>query len=245
MISAIKLMIIIGILEGLSSALGGFFSGIIKINSNNVIASLYEISAGMMTSIVCFDMLPESFKISNIYFSVFWVIIGVIIILTINNFSKKINKNTNNKKINMSIKTFILVLIMTAHNITEGIAVGASLDYSRALGLSILISIFLHNIPEGMVVGISMKLDGKSLFENIKYCILVGMPTGIGAFIGNLIGSISDKFIALSLSLSGGAMLYIVACDLIPSSQALSKEKKVYIMYIIGLILGIFATNIY
>lgn len=237
---ALKLMIVIGILEGFSSGLGGALTYLIKIKSDNTLASLYAITAGMMTAIVCFDMLPESFEISNVYYSIIWIIVGVLLIILLDMIYRK--KSVSPKS--LSKTSLILIIAMSAHNITEGLAIGAGASYSFALGLSILISIFLHNIPEGMVVGISMRLEKKTIFQNLKYCILVGIPTGFGAFIGRIIGNISDKWIAASLSLSAGAMLYIVSCDLIPNSQKLTKNVKVYLTYIVGVIFGILATNI-
>ena len=70
------------------------------------------------------------------------------------------------------------------------------------------------------------------------------MPTGLGAFVGKLLGDVSNNFIAASLSLSAGAMLYIVSCDLIPSSQKIDNDKKIGITYIFGIILGILSTQI-
>lgn len=248
MIEALKLLAFVGILEGFSSGLGGLLSGIVSTNSKKIIASLYQISAGMMSAIVCFDMLQESFNISSLFFTILFTIIGVILILYLDIYIEK-NNSEKNKKNNIKGKKFktsslIIMFAMAAHNITEGLAIGAGSSYSFKLGLSILISIFLHNIPEGMVVGISMKLEKRSLLENIKYCILVGMPTGVGAFIGKLLGDVSKNFIAASLSLSAGAMLYIVSCDLIPNSQKVDDDKKIGITYILGMILGILSTQI-
>lgn len=248
MIEAIKLLIFVGLLEGFSSALGGFFSSIIKAESKNIVASLYEISAGMMTAIVCFDMLPEAFEISNLWFGILFTIIGVLLIFLLDFYVEKhSDKNKMEgkiKKIKFKTSSIIIMIAMAAHNITEGLAIGAGSSYSFNLGLSILISIFLHNIPEGMVVGIAMKLENRTFLENIKYCTLVGMPTGLGAFIGKILGNISDSFVAASLALSAGAMLYIVACDLIPNSKKISHDKKVYAMYIAGMVLGIISTQI-
>ena len=45
----------------------------------------------------------------------------------------------------------------------------------------------------------------------IFYVILSGITTGIGAFFGAIVGSISEEIIALCLSFAAGAMLYIVS----------------------------------
>ena len=45
----------------------------------------------------------------------------------------------------------------------------------------------------------------------IFYVILSGITTGVGAFFGAIVGSISEEIIALCLSFAAGAMLYIVS----------------------------------
>ncbi|MNP11826.1 Zinc transporter ZupT [compost metagenome] len=242
MSDAIKLLFFITILEGLSSSFGGLIGASIKAKSKNMIACLFELSAGMMTAIVCFSMLPESFNIASIWYGIMGVIIGVAIIYFLDKKIENSNDKNNIKK--MSNTSLIIIIAMAGHNIMEGIAVGAGTSYSITLGVTIILSIFLHNIPEGMIVGITMKLENKKFFDIIKYSALVGMPTGIGAFLGNIVGSVSNEYVAISLSLSAGAMLYIVACDLIPSSKNMSQNKKVSMVYILGIILGILATRI-
>ena len=49
--------IYIAILGAMSSLIGGFLGAIICINKKSVISFLYEVTAGIMTGIVCFEML--------------------------------------------------------------------------------------------------------------------------------------------------------------------------------------------
>lgn len=239
----IKIVLFFSILGAISSGIGGFLTTIFKIKSNKFTASLFEITGGIMTGIVCFDMLPESFSIASIWYSIFGVIIGVIIVYFINYFVER-----NNNKINYKLKgknsivysttSVAVILSMGLHNAIEGLAIGSGFSYSYSLGLSLLISIFLHDIPEGMVVGITNKKDTDNVFNIIINTILVGSCVGIGCIIGLLVGKIDDKFIAFSLSIAAGAMLYIVSCDLIPYSKKLTNSKITSIMYILGIVIG-------
>ena len=76
----------------------------------------------------------------------------------------------------------------------------------------------------------------------IYYVILSGVTTGIGAFFGALVGTISKQIISLCLAFAAGAMLYIVSGELIPESSKLYQGRMNSIGNIIGFILGIFAT---
>ena len=60
-------------------------------------------------------------------------------------------------------------------------------------------------------MAIPMKNGGMKPGKVIFYVILSGVTTGIGAFFGAIIGSISEQIISMCLSFAAGAMLYIVS----------------------------------
>ena len=60
-------------------------------------------------------------------------------------------------------------------------------------------------------MAIPMKNGGMKPLKVIIYVILSGVTTGIGAFFGAIIGSISEQVISICLSFAAGAMLYIVS----------------------------------
>lgn len=234
MLESLLLSSTIAILGTLSSLFGGILGSIFKFKNKNIIAFLYEITAGMMTGIVCFEMIPESFEIANIFYSLIGIIIGVILIYFIDLIVMKFNTKSNNRQ----IMVIIVVLSMAIHNAIEGLAIGSSFSFSISLGVSVFIGMFLHDIPEGMVVGITSKLGGKKVKKIMIETGFVGACVGIGTFIGNYIGKIESKYIAFCLSVAAGAMLYLVACELIPQSKENSKNKKIYLAYILGIIIG-------
>lgn len=88
---------------------------------------------------------------------------------------------------------------------------GSGFEASIKLGLSLAIAICLHDIPEGISMAVPMKNGGMKISKVIFYVVLSGITTGIGAFFGAIIGSISKEVIAICLSFAAGAMLYIVS----------------------------------
>ena len=228
------------ILGVLSSLIGGFLCTIFHIKTKRTISILYELTAGIMTGIVCFEMLPESFEISSLIYSLIGIIIGVMVIYILDILVYKFSKKSNTTK-----KVALVVMIsMAIHNIIEGLAVGSGFSFSLNLGITVLLGIFLHDIPEGMIVGITSKVSGKKNKNIMIETAIVGACGGIGTFIGNYIGKIDDRYISLSLSVAAGAMLYLVACELLPESKMNSKSKNVYLMYIIGIVLGALLSRI-
>jgi len=225
----------------ITSVIGVFIGNVINSKRSTIVAGLYEISAGMMTGIVCFEMIPESIEISNIYLTLFGCILGIALTLILDVFVNRYNKTKGNL-INSS--ALIIIISMSVHNIVEGIAIGSAFVFSLSLGISLLVLNIVHDIPETIVVGIGLNKEKRKMVNKVIKAIYLGLPTAIGAIIGSILGSISDTYIALSLSISGGCMLYIVSCDLIPSSKEISKRKFVSLIYIIGLLIGLYIIKI-
>lgn len=232
------------ILGAISSGIGGMLSSIIKIRSNTIVAGLYEITSGIMTGIVCFDMLPESFSMAPIFYSIFGTVCGILMVCFINYLVEKNDKKYNSKtfpfkmkpKSKISNTALVVMISMGLHNAIEGLAIGSGFSYSYSLGISILISMFLHDIPEGMVVGITNIKDTDNKMKVIVNAVLVGACVGIGCVVGLVVGNIDDKYIAFCLSIAAGAMLCIVSCDLLVMSKRLTSNKLPSIMYIIGIL---------
>lgn len=240
MINTIKITIYIAILGTLSTGIGGIIGGILKIKTKKVLSFLYEITSGIMTSIVCFEMLPKCFEITNIFFCILGILLGSFLICLIDILVKKFNSIKNNNRIIASV----IMISMSFHNIIEGIAIGASFSFSFSLGITVLLSIFFHNIPEGMLVGITSKIDGRNTIKAILNSLICGAFIGFGCYIGCYIGNINNDLISFSLSIASGAMLYIVICDLIPEAVIYTKDKLIYITYILGMLIGIILSRI-
>ena len=133
---------------------------------------------------------------------------------------------------------------LAIHNFPEGLAIGSGFGASLTLGYSLAIAICIHDIPEGISMAVPMKNGGMKTGKVLLYVILSGVTTGIGAFVGKIIGGISESVIAMCLSFAAGAMLYIVSVELIPESNGLYKGKLATMGTIIGFILGLIAVNI-
>lgn len=229
------------------TTLGGILGVVIKKNSNKFLSFILSFASGLMMAVICFDLVPEALGISSIYEVVLGVIFGVISMIFCDIIVKK-KFNTKQKEYsskNDLLKTGIIVSIgLAIHNFPEGLAIGSGFEASLRLGLGLAIAICLHDIPEGISMAVPMKNGGMKKSKVIFYVILSGITTGIGAFFGAIVGSISEAVIAICLSFAAGAMLYIVSGELIPESNKLYKGRMSAVGNIIGFIIGIFATKI-
>lgn len=229
------------------TTLGGILGVVIKKNSNKFLSFILSFASGLMMAVICFDLIPEALGISNIYSIVFGILMGIISMIFCDILVQKkfkVNLDAKTERDNL-LKTGIIVSIgLAIHNFPEGLAIGSGFEASLKLGLGLAIAICLHDIPEGISMAVPMKNGGMKKSKVIFYVILSGITTGIGAFFGAIVGSISETVIAVCLSFAAGAMLYIVSGELIPESNQLYKGRMSAIGNMLGFIIGIFATKL-
>lgn len=223
----------------IGTTLGGVLGAIFKVKSNKFLSFILEFAAGLMTAVICFDLIPEALEIVSITLCIFGVLLGVVSMIFCDKLVNKVYSKKENE--NSLLKTGIIICIgLAIHNFPEGLAIGSGFDASQKLGLSLAIAIALHDIPEGMSIAVPMKNGGYSKAKSIILTAISGLTTGIGAFFGAIIGNISLNLIGISLAFAAGAMLYIVSCELIPESNRLYKGRMGSLGNILGLIIGMF-----
>ncbi len=229
------------------TTLGGILGVLLKVPSKKFLGFILSLASGLMTAIVCFELIPEALEISNIYNILSGIILGIISMIGCDLLVEKRFESNNSvlKSKNSLLKTGIIVSIgLAIHNFPEGLAIGSGFEASLKLGYSLAIAIALHDIPEGISMAVPMKNGGIKTSRVIFYVILSGVTTGLGAFFGAIIGTISQGIIAMCLAFAAGSMLYIVSGELIPESNKLYKGRMNSLGNIIGFILGIFSTII-
>lgn len=236
-------ILLIGLFYGtVGTTLGGVIGAYFNIKSRKMISFILEFAGGLMTSVVCFTLIPESLELTDLTNCLFGIFLGIITMIIS---SEYIERKIENKKTNILLKTGLIVGIgLAIHNFPEGIAIGSSFIASKIVGYSIAISILLHDIPEGLGMAIPLKKSGMSRRKIILYTFLSGVTTGIGAVIGNLLGNISNNIIGIMMSFSSGAMLYIVSGEIIIESKKIYKGRFGGLGNILGMIVGIFVSKI-
>lgn len=120
-----------------------------------------------------------------------------------------------------------LFLAVTIHNIPEGLAVGfafggamlvgSTAAYISALGLAIGIAI--QNIPEGAAISLPMKQETGNNFKSFLYGTASGIVEPIFAVLGVFLATQLTMLMPWLLSFAAGAMIFVVAEDLIPDAK--------------------------
>ncbi len=232
---------LLGLVFGIiGTSIGGVIGAFLNLKSNKYICFILEFAAGLMTAIICFDLIPEALNIVNISTCIIGIFIGILVMIYCNRIINKSSKNLEKEKSSIFKTGIIIATGLAIHNFPEGLAIGAGFEASNSLGLKLAIAIALHDIPEGISIALPLKVSGMTKTKSILITVLSGLTTGLGAFLGVIIGNISFILIGLSLSFAAGCMLYIVSCELIPESKKRYSGRFSSLGNMIGLITGLF-----
>jgi len=125
-------------------------------------------------------------------------------------------------------RTTMLVLAVTLHNIPEGMAVGLAFGMAGKAGagaglasaIALAIGIGLQNFPEGAAISLPLKKEGLSSKRAFTYGVLSGFVEPIAGIIGVLLVGGIVSIMPWMLSFSAGAMIYVVAEELIPEANS-------------------------
>jgi len=124
-------------------------------------------------------------------------------------------------------RSTLLVLAITLHNIPEGLAIGvafgavaAGFPSASIMGaIALAIGIGIQNFPEGVAVSMPLRRDGMSRRKSFFYGQFSGMVEPIAAVIGALAVMFIQPILPYALSFAAGAMIFVVAEEVIPGSQ--------------------------
>ncbi|HOE56088.1 MAG TPA: ZIP family metal transporter [Bacillota bacterium] len=235
----------IGFLCGtIGTGLGGILTIILGNPTKRFMAVLLGFTSGIMISVVCFDLLPEAFNIGGLFISLAGIVLGVGIILIIEQFIPEGTSRKPGEDLDFIRSGILLGIGIAIHNFPEGLAVGSGFAASNNLGLGLAAIIGIHDMPEGIAMAVPLRIGGTNRIRILLYTVLAGIPMGLGAFVGELLGQISPEFICLCLSFAGGAMLYITCGELIPKTHNVYKGRISAIGMIAGILCGIIMSNV-
>jgi len=118
-------------------------------------------------------------------------------------------------------RIWLFVAAVTLHNFPEGMAVGVSFgagDFEA--GRVTALGIGLQNIPEGLAVAVALTTIGYRRSAAALIAAATGLVEPVAGLIGVTIVSLAQAFLPWGLGLAGGAMVYVVASDIIPDAHA-------------------------
>jgi ZIP family zinc transporter len=124
-------------------------------------------------------------------------------------------------------RSVLLVSAITLHNIPEGLAVGvafgaAAAGFSGATlsgAVALAVGIGLQNFPEGTAVAMPLRREGLSRSRSFFYGQLSAVVEPVAGVVGAAAVILARPILPYALAFAAGAMIFVVAEELIPEAK--------------------------
>lgn len=131
-------------------------------------------------------------------------------------------------------RSILLVFAITLHNIPEGLAVGVAFGAanaglsgaSLASAIALALGIGIQNFPEGMAVSMPLRGEGISKGQAFFWGQASGIVEPIAAVLGAAATLSMRTLLPYALAFAAGAMIYVVAEELIPEAKNSSSDHS-------------------
>lgn len=220
------------------TALGSLVVCFFKEMNKKVLNTVLGFSAGVMIAASFWSLISPAIDLSEELGYIAWVlptigfIVGGLFVLLSDKFLDRALKNKQGLKGADSLKrSILLVSAITIHNIPEGMAVGVAFGgiASGVPGMTLIgaimlaVGIGIQNFPEGAAVSLPLRNEGFSRFKSFMIGQASALVEPISAILGVILVLGVRSVLPFLLSFAAGAMLAVVARELLPESV---KENK-------------------
>ena len=122
-------------------------------------------------------------------------------------------------------RSALLMTAITLHNIPEGMAVGLAFALAvsgedLAAAAALALGIGIQNFPEGVAIALPLRQEGRSRGLAFLGGVLSGSVEPVAGVLAVLIAAAAQPVMPWLLSVSAGAMLYVVVEELIPQAHS-------------------------
>lgn len=243
-------------------ALGGGLAVLVHSPSDRQMGLLLRFTAGIMLSVVCFDLIADAREGMGMAAVIVWIAVGFLATFLLNCWIDKRAHHVHSHDHHhgedeheqeqelcacgghtLHTAGLVLAAAVALHNMPVGMAIGATFAGTEHAGtyagLIAALVIGLHNLPEGMSIAAPMLSSGTRPVRAVLLAAASGIPTVFGALIGYGVGAMNGALLGVSLSFAAGAMLYVVLGELLPEAEQLWRHRLSGFATLAGMLLGL------
>lgn len=203
---------------------------------------LLGFTAGVMLSVVAFDLLPEIFEMAAVAgFDPRWAMVALICGFLVFHIAEKVflvhhtheDDYGEHKHNHASLGSFSASALIL-HSFFDGAAIGLGFQASPAVGVVVALAVIAHDFSDGLNTVSLMIAHGGSDSRAKQFLFLDAIAPVLGG-IATLFFTFSTNTLILYLGFFAGFLIYMGASDILP--QAHSKDSSLWT--VLATILGV------
>jgi zinc transporter ZupT len=216
------LVFVAALITAVATGLGAIPFAFIRTVSKEMVAYANAIAAGLMMG-ASFGLVAEGTNYGASQ-TVTGGVLGVIFILITQRYLAGHEVEFGGLKGADARQMILMIIVMTVHSFSEGVAVGVSFGGGMALATVITVAIAVHNIPEGLAISAVLRPKGQSVGKCAAWSIFSSLPQPIMAVPAFLFVEAVRPALPYGLGFAAGAMLFMVLVELLP--EAFEQARK-------------------
>jgi ZIP family zinc transporter len=190
-----------------------FAGGLLALGLRDKLHLILGFSAGAVIGVAFFDLLPEAIDTARGFqppaVILAWSALGFLSYLVLDRML--LVHGVAPPRANAG------ALVLCAHSLLDGIAIGFAFQGSRAVGLIVAAAVLTHDFSDGVNTMNIVLRNGGERARGLRWLLADAAAPAAGIAATRLWAMPADRF-GLALALFGGFFLYIGASDLIPES---------------------------
>lgn len=223
-------------LGGVSTTMGSLAGCLLGRAGERVLPALLASAAGIILSLLGFELFPESIATGGFTATLFGLLVGIFAARKIDGLSRRVAIISFKKGADVYLRAgLLLALGIAVHNFPVGLAMGASFMNEVKTGIDLAVAMLFHNFPEGLAMSIPLVMGGMDRIFILSVASSVAVPAGFGAFLGAAFGYVPHGLLSVIFGTAIGTILYVTCHEII---GPMLKNRK-YLVVIFGLCLGI------
>ncbi len=228
------LVFLYGLATALATGLGALPFAFVQNISPRVVASANAIASGLMLG-ACFGLVAEGTN-HGAWQTIAGANIGVLFILATQRFLHGHDVEFGVARGAGARQMLLMVVVMTVHSFSEGVAVGASFGGGMSLAAIITIAIAVHNVPEGLAISAVLRPRGVSVAGCAGWSIFSSLPQPIMAVPAFLFVEAFRPALPYGVGFAAGAMVFLVFVELLPEAFEQGRRHTVALLVSLTLV---------
>jgi ZIP family zinc transporter len=199
----------------------GAVVGLVAPLSSRVVGLVMAAGVGVLLSAVSFELVEEAYDIAGATPTVLGLLAGALTFFAGDWVIDRRGGQGRKSQRGMAAGSTSGALVLGAllDGIPESAAIGVSLLDGGAVGVTVVVAVFLSNVPESLSASVGMKRSGHSAGQILRLWSAVTLAATLAAALGyQVLGDAGTGSLAFTQAFAAGAILTMLADTMVPEA---------------------------